>query len=108
MTCITIRRFVRLKKNNKQTTNPNRNFPPSYNYLLEATNFVLNLLYLFIIGYQCVGRKVGDFRNADIRFKKKAGNDLFLVYYSVATFSKIVHLLVGLIVVRMVQSSVYV
>ena len=79
MTCITIRRFVRLKrkKNNKQTTNPNRNFPPSYNHLLEAMNFVLKLLYLFIIGYQCVGRKVGDFRNADIRFKKKAGNDLF-------------------------------
>lgn len=55
-----------------------------------------------------MGRKVGDFRNADVRFKKKAGNDLFLVYYSLATFSKIVHLLVGLIVVRMVQSSVYV
>ena len=55
-----------------------------------------------------MGRKVGDFRNADIRFKKKAGNDLFLVYYSLATFGKIVHLLVDLIVVRMVQSSVYV
>ena len=55
-----------------------------------------------------MGREVGDFRNADIRFKKKAGNDLFLVYYSLATFSKIVHLLVDLIVVRMVQSSVYV
>lgn len=54
------------------------------------------------------GRKEGDFRNADRRSKKKAGNDMFLVYYSLATFSKIVHLLVGIVVVRMVQLSVYV
>ena len=33
-----------------------------------------------------MGRKVGDFRNADIRFKQKAGNDLFLVILFIGNF----------------------
>ena len=57
----------------KENTNPNRTCPPCYNYLLEAMNLVLNLLYIFLIGYLCVGEAGERFQERRYKIQEKGG-----------------------------------